>query len=614
MKKHTSLILTFLCVTISVFSHSRPDKPNVVLILADDLGWQDLGCYDIDDPSPYETPYLDKFSETGVKFWQAYSPAATCAPSRGAIIAGKFPTRLQRTHVVGGHPAIPYRETVSPTIEPWYSGRLPVSEITIPETLHDNGYTSGHVGKWHIAIGHHAYPQPEDHGFDFTIADRGVTNSQKPTRISEFSTSDENDPYSIDKNGFPRDPNNENAIAFMEQSKCDPFFLYYAPWLVHAPIHTRSKRLLHKYCTKMNVPFPTDGGYLQVEGQGNPYYAAMVEMLDYYVGQVLQYLEITDDPRWKGHKLIENTYIIFTSDNGGMEGNRNERYTDNFPLDKGKINAKEGGIRVPLIISGPDIASNQESNTMINGVDFFPTILAWTNSKHPNAKDLDGIDLSNLLATDVNDKDLLRDKDGEVRHEMVQHFPHGGAIHSTIRIDDYKLIHNYVPGKGLELYRLYDGDKRVDIEEMNNLASELPDKALEMDRLLTERLTAMNASYPFLNPNCKSKIEFKEGVCKVINSGQDGNRVWVKYEEQGNSVTSAYLVYTLNGGKNDEEWYRLDANIAKDGIVSATLPKGASHYVFNLVDEHQFMVSYPHMGGMNDYKKGAYANHALAVE
>ena len=306
-----------LLILLGACSTPRPDKPNVVLILADDLGWQDVGCYDIDEPCPYETPNIDNFSKEGVKFWQAYSPAPTCSPSRGAILSGKHPARLQRTHVVGGAPPIPYREASWMTIAPWYSGRLPVSEITIPEVLKANGYTTGHVGKWHIAISHNAYPQPEDHGFDFSISDRGVNSGMKPDRLSDFASEDEEDIYRIDANGFPRDPNNENALQFMEKYKDQPFFLYYATWLVHAPIQTRSKRLLEKYCEKLEVPFPSDPGGLKYPGQRNPYYAAMVEMFDYYIGQIIEYLETTEDPRWKGHKLIENTYIILSSDNGG---------------------------------------------------------------------------------------------------------------------------------------------------------------------------------------------------------------------------------------------------------------------------------------------------------
>lgn len=153
----------------------------------------------------------------------------------------------------------------------------------------------------------------------------------------------------------------------------------------------------------------------------------------------------------------------------------------------------------------------------------------------------------------------------------------------------YVWMYGYVPGRGFELYRLYDGDKRVDIEEMNNLANKMPKKAAKMDQLLTERLDAMNASYPFLNKDCKSDIAFKEDVCKVTDSGHDGKQVWTTYEEQGNNVTSAYLLYTLDGGQHEEEWYRQDVSVGSDGVVRINLPEGTTHYLFNFVDEHQFM-------------------------
>ncbi|MEQ9287624.1 MAG: sulfatase [Cyclobacteriaceae bacterium] len=612
------IIVTFLvfnlCTTVCT-SQPRPEKPNVILILADDLGWQDLGCYDIDEPTPYESPNLDKFSETGVKFWQAYSPAPTCSPSRGAILAGKHPARLQRTHVVGGAPPVPGKENSSVVTQPWYSGRLPVSEVIIPEVLKQQGYVSGHVGKWHIAINHHAYPQPEDHGFDFTISDRGVNTGMKPNRLADFATKEADDVYRIDENGFPRDPNNENAIDFIKKSKDKPFFLYYATWLVHAPIQTRSRRLLEKYCIKMGLPFPADPGGIRNPGQNNPYYGAMVEMFDYYMGQLFQYLENTEDPRWPGHKLSENTYIIFTSDNGGMEGSPKEIYTDNYPLDKGKINAKEGGVRVPLIIAGPGIKPNQESHVMVNGIDFFPTIMSWTSSKHPNEQDLDGISLAELLASDVDDSKLLRDSNGEVRDEVIYHFPHGAALHATLRKGDYKFIHNYDPRKEPELYRLYDsGEKRVDIEEMINLAADMPEKVTEMKSLLFDRLRSMDSSMPFLNPYANDEIENKEQVCTVTDDGRDGNKVWVNFEKNGNKVTRAYLLYTLNGGEQYEEWYRTEAIIESNGRVIATIPEGATHYIFNLVDEHQFMVSHPRMGSRSDYKGGHYSVGALDVK
>ena len=138
----------------------------------------------------------------------------------------------------------------------------------------------------------------------------------------------------------------------------------------------------------------------------------MVEQLDYYVGRLFHYLENTDDPRWPGHKLIENTYIIFSSDNGGMEGHPGEIITDNFPLDRGKISAMEGGTRVPLIIAGPDVPQGVQSDVMVNGLDFYPTILALTGTDKPAGKQFDGLDISSLLLRDPTDASLIRTADG----------------------------------------------------------------------------------------------------------------------------------------------------------------------------------------------------------
>lgn len=434
--------ITFFMSILSLAAE-RP-KPNVLLILTDDLGWQDVKCYDIDQPSPYETPNLDQLAKEGVMFWQAYSPAPTCAPSRGAILAGKHPARLKRPHVVGGAPPIPNHERGWSMIAPWYRGRLPVSETIIPEALRTNGYTSGHVVKWHIAIDHHAYPQPKDHGFDFTRSWRGATSARK-NRLLEFATNKKSDPYRLDDNGFPFHQNNHDALTFIKENKDKPFFLYYATWLVHTPIHTRSRPLLEKYCKKLGIGFPKDPKGWNLPGQQNPYYAAMVEMLDYYVGQIFTYLKETDDPRWPGHKLIENTYIIFTSDNGGMEGYPGEVITDNYPLDKGKINAQEGDIRVPLLISGPKIPANVKTDVLANGMDFFPTILSWTKTQKPEGLKFDGLDLSKLLENNPKNPDLAKYHDGTVRNSVMHHFPNSASMHSTLRIDGWKLIKNYMP-------------------------------------------------------------------------------------------------------------------------------------------------------------------------
>jgi arylsulfatase A-like enzyme len=507
-------------------------------------------------------------------------------------------------------------------MDPWYSGRLELKEVTIAEALKKNGYVSGHVGKWHMAIDHNAFPQPKDQGFDYTRAHLGESAAMRPHRLTGFATSAKDDPYQLDADGFPKDQTTLDAIEFMEQSKAQPFFLYYAAWLVHTPIHSRSKDLLEKYCKKLGVDFPTDPKGWPLEGQKNPYYCAMVEMFDHYVGNLVKYLEKTDDPRRPGHKLMENTYIMLTSDNGGMERVPGEIITDNYPLDRGKINAKEGGVRVPFIVTGPNIPKAKKSEVMVNGLDFYPTILSWTGTQKPKGQNLDGADLSTLLSQNPKNGNLVKNKQGKPRTTMVWHFPHGVAQQSTIRTGGWKLIKNWMRGRPeYELYQLQSNyprnPKRGDIEEAKNLADKMPDKVKEMRAELFRRLDAMNASYPYQNPNYKHSLTGKDEVCKPLENGRKGNSVWVKFEEQGAKVTTGQLLYTLNGGEKSEEWYRASAKV-KGNRLEAELPKGTTHYVFNLIDENNFLVSYPQMVDMltagSRKPKGAYSLEAFAVK
>ena len=207
--------IAFICCTLCVGINldrvigkqpiQTAPTPNIVFILADDLGWQDVACYDVDTPTPMETPHIDALAKKGVKFWQAYSPAPTCAPTRCAILSGIHPARAQKTHVVGGAPPAPHHLHAWTMISPWFSGRMPEDTYTIARALADAGYETGHSGKWHIAINHNAFPQPEDVGFDWTRHDLGVSRRMKPDRMSEFATNTITDLYRVDADGFPRD-------------------------------------------------------------------------------------------------------------------------------------------------------------------------------------------------------------------------------------------------------------------------------------------------------------------------------------------------------------------------------------------------------------------------
>ena len=600
MKYSLSLSLLFI-FAFAGFSNERPAKPNVVLILTDDLGWQDVKCYDIDEPSPMETPNIDSLAKQGVKFWQAYSPAPTCAPSRCAIMSGNHPARAQKTHVVGGAPPTPNHKYGWTMMAPWYSGRMPENETTLARVLQSNGYVTGHSGKWHMAIDHKAFPQPEDQGFDWTRSSRGA-RSGMPNRVSGFATIQKEDPFRLDENGYPYHQTSEDALTFLRENYQKPFFLYYATWLVHTPIHTRSEQLLEKYCKKLGVEKPNDQEGWTMKGQTNPFYCAMVEELDYYMGKVFDYLKGTQDPRWPGHKLIENTYIIFTSDNGGMEGHPGEVITDNYPLDKGKISAMEGGTRVPLIITGPGIPKGVESDVMVNGLDFYPTLLTLTGTKRPKDKDLDGCDLSDLLLKNPTNSSLVKNKDGKPRDTMVWHFPHSVALESTIRMGGYKLVRNYnhrfdERTTELELYQLYKTENgkqvRVDIEEANNLASQHPQLSKELNERLSSILNEMDASYPYYNPQARRVGAEKNLIPKVISHEIQNETVTFSVREQGAKIVRADLIYTNNGGKKYEEWYRIKGKEKIKGTISFNLPEGSTHYYLNLIDENNFLVSYP---------------------
>ena len=593
-----SLLLAVTCGLSSAQAEqppvAAPSKPNVVLILVDDLGWQDVKCYDIDEPSPMETPNLDALAKKGVLFWQAYSPAPVCAPSRAAILSGLHPARGEMTAVTGGSPPHPANLN-APTISPFYSARMPTERYTLAEAMKAEGYVTAHSGKWHISKHHYDYPTPYYHGFDQSTHHRGVQASMKPDRLTGFATTDPKDPYRLDANGFPFDVPQDAALSFIKENRDKPFFLYYATWLVHTPIVMRSEALLRKYEQKLGVTITEEHKKAWNQpGQSNPFYCAMVEQLDYYLGQIFDYLENTDDPRWPGHKLIENTYIFFSSDNGGMEGAGSATFTDNFPLHRGKISVHEGGTRVPMIVTGPGIPANVQTEVMANGMDFYPTILSLIQAQKPADKIFDGCDLAPLLTSDPRDATLVRDSKGQVRDTMMWHFPQMENT-SSIRVGDYKLVRRY--GRGtptVSLYQLYrtEGGKQVrgDIEEAHDLAAEMPEKMAKLDALLTSQIAAAGGRIPYGNPSSSATLPGKETAPEVLRHVQKENMVGVIYRHNGADLVFADLIYSLNNGR---EWLRASGEpIAKDRVLFE-LPEGTTHYYVNLVDENNFMAIYP---------------------
>jgi hypothetical protein len=205
---------------------------------------------------------------------------------------------------------------------------------------------------------------------------------------------------------------------------------------------------------------------------------------------------------------------------------------------------------------------------------------------------------------------------------MMWHFPHS-SYQSTLRKGDYKFIRNYDYKNNprtpeFELYRLYDTSngtaQRVDIEEANNLATSDSKRTKEMNTELTSILSEMKASYPSYNPNYKADMEHKETVPTVLTTSKNNNQVTYKFKENGAKVTKANLIYTLNGGHRYEEWFKADAQVNSDATITVTLPKGTTHYIINLIDEHNFLVSYPEMPTLKGLKnkKEKYSKYALS--
>jgi len=256
---------------------------------------------------------------------------------------------------------------------------------------------------------------------------------------------------------------------------------------------------------------------------------------------------------------------------------------------------------------------------MVNGLDFFPTVLSLTGSAVPAGKRFDGCDLSQLLRIDPTDSSLIREPgSGKVRDTMVWHFPNSSTQESTIRVGDYKLVRNYFDKPKLELYRLYSTGNskhiRNDIEEAKNLAESMPEKTAELNQRLTEILTEMNASYPYYNPRCP-RLPKRIQAPTVLSSFQSGNTLNFIWLEKGAKVVRANLIYTTNGGDRNEEWFRTPAMLTDGSRGSVTLPKGTTHYIINLIDSNDFLVSYPEIDPIEEHQTvRSYSAIALKAE
>ena len=433
-------------------------KPNILLIIADDLGWHDLGIY---GDTFIETPHLDQLAEAGVRFTNAYAPASLCSPSRASLMTGLHPVEVNITEHIHG----PFRPDPSiPLITPDIDQSLGARFVTLGEMLQDEEYFTAYVGKWHLGGGNAG---PARQGFDSTFAAsfHGLPNS---FYYPFFEQGMEDIRAEAQPGDYLTDVLTQKTIDLI--SERDTFFAvlsYYSP---HVPIEGPTD-LVEKYVAKR-------GGD---EGLPNPHYAAMVESIDQNVGRLLAALEASGK--------LENTLVIFTSDNGGLSVEEVPAFaqhtppTDNGPLRAGKGYLYEGGIRVPLMIHWPQVvAGGRVVDEPVVGTDVMATI---TEALELSSA---GSEYQSLLSTGSAGERAI--------FWHVPHYsPQGGKPASAIRKGKYKLIEFY-EDEHVELY-----DLEADLSETNNLADAQPQVAEDLLRELQAWKQEKNAQLPVPNPN-----------------------------------------------------------------------------------------------------------------
>ncbi len=463
-------------------------KPNVVLIVIDDLGQRDLGCY---GSTYHKTPHLDAFAKSGVKLTDAYSACPVCSPTRAALLTGKHPARLNLTDWLPGRPDRPDQRMSRPKIH----AELPLEEVTLAEELKKAGYTTAHIGKWHL--GGKGF-EPTRQGFDINIAgdDTGTPLSYFAPFQNKMGTRKMPGLEDAPADEYLTDRLTAEAEKFIASNAAKPFFLYLAHYAVHTPL-TAKKDVIAKY-----KPGP-------LGKQSNPTYAAMMEGMDESVGRVLKAL---DD-----HKLADNTVVIFTSDNGGLatsEGAVNGiPATINSPYREGKGFLYEGGLRVPFIIRGPGI---KVGDIPMNSLDVMPTVLGLCGVK--SEVKFDGRDLAPLLGG------------GELEYKptFYWHYPHyanqGSRPGGAVRYEQWKYIEYY----DRERRELFDLSK--DVSESRNLAAEKPDVVTELAKKLADWRKDVGAKMPTPNSDYKPNPQAADGTITLRGLFGDAHGVQLRFE------------------------------------------------------------------------------------
>lgn len=448
-------------------------RPNIIFILADDLGWADLPSY---GNRFNKAPNLDRMAREGMRFSDAYAASPVCSPTRASIFSGQYPVRLGLNDWIPGHTR-PFEEVLCPVNRTQY---LPTEVVTIAGALRKVGYATALFGKWHL--GGDAAHHPLKQGFDEANVGQGFFHvTFDPPR------SDSEDKVMAERL-------TDFGIQFIERNKERPFFLVLSHWDVHCQFDAEQP-LIDRSLAK-----PKIAGY-----PCNAVYAAMIAQMDRSIGRLLDKLDELG--------LARNTLVVFTSDNGGQisndkyPGRRGERMemikeskrevyrddprlfiaTSNSPLQGEKGNLYEGGVRVPLIVRWPGrIGPGTSSDAIVTSVDFYPTFLELAGTPPPAGQPLDGKSLLPALRGDAVDRE----------REIFWHYPeyHHSAPASAVRKGHWKLVENLVTGRA-ELYHL-----GADIGETSDLSGVFPGKAGELLDDLKRWQKEVGAEFPKPNP------------------------------------------------------------------------------------------------------------------
>ena len=417
-------------------AQARP--PNIVFILADDLGVNDLAVY---GRKEHRTPNLDRLAAEGLRFTTAYVGSPICSPSRAAIMTGRAPARLHLTTFIPGRGDAPSQKLLHPKMRQ----QLPLEESTLAERLRAGGYATAMIGKWHLGGAGFA---PQDQGFDVYHPGQATT---KPS-----DTEAGKGEYDLTR----------AAEQFIDANRERPFFLYLGHNNPHIPYLSAKPELIEANSRAFD-----------------PAYAATIQTLDDSVGRLLRHLDTAG--------LRDRTIVVFTSDNGGlhMPEGPHARVTHNTPYRAGKGYLYEGGLRVPLIVRGPGLASNLVITSPLVNTDWLPTLLELTSARSGQPNELDGVSQAQLLRTGQAPR---------AGRQFFWHLPHytnqGSRPAGAMRDGKWKLVEHYDDGRA-ELF-----DLEADVGEGRDLSKAEPDRTATMRRHLREWRTSVGAQENTPNP------------------------------------------------------------------------------------------------------------------